>query len=95
MAPSIRELYLSECDDVVVRSAGGLTSLASLKMSNFCKIPSELGQLHSLIKLSFYGCPELKEIPPILHNFTSLKLLKIKECESLLSFPGDGAATHA
>ena len=74
MAPSIRELYLTECDDVGIRSAGGLTSFASLKMSNVCKIPSELGQLHSLIKLFFYGCPELREIPPILPNFTSLKL---------------------
>ncbi|KAL6311802.1 hypothetical protein AAG906_020912 [Vitis piasezkii] len=85
MAPSIRELMLEECDDVMVRSAGSLTSLASLHISNVCKIPDELGQLNSLVKLSVYRCPELKEMPPILHNLTSLKHLEIKECESLLS----------
>ncbi|XP_034703483.1 putative disease resistance protein At3g14460 isoform X2 [Vitis riparia] len=69
MAPSIRELMLEECDDVVVRSA------------------SSLGQLHSLVQLSVCCCPELKEIPPILHNLTSLKNLNIQQCESLASFP--------
>ncbi|CBI28621.3 unnamed protein product, partial [Vitis vinifera] len=85
MAPSIRELMLVECDDVVVRSAGSLTSLASLDIRNVCKIPDELGQLNSLVKLSVSGCPELKEMPPILHNLTSLKHLDIRYCDSLLS----------
>ena len=84
-APSIRELTLTECDDEVVRSAGGLTSLVSMNMRNVCKIPGELGQLHSLVRLCVDGCPELKEIPPILHNLTSLKHLVINRCESLLS----------
>ncbi|XP_034680521.1 putative disease resistance protein At3g14460 [Vitis riparia] len=87
MAPSIRKLELEECDDVVVRSAGSLTSLASLDISNVCKIPDELGQLHSLVELYVRFCPELKEIPPILHNLTSLKNLNIQGCESLASFP--------
>ncbi|KAL6327557.1 hypothetical protein AAG906_021847 [Vitis piasezkii] len=87
MAPSIRELMLEECDDVVVRSASSLTSLASLDISNVCKIPDELGQLHSLVQLSVRCCPELKEIPPILHSLTSLKNLNIQQCESLASFP--------
>ncbi|XP_034680773.1 putative disease resistance protein At3g14460 [Vitis riparia] len=87
MAPSIRELMLEECDDVMVRSAGSLTSLASLDISNVCKIPDELGQLHSLVELYVRFCPELKEIPPILHNLTSLKHLVIHQCESLASFP--------
>ncbi|RVW74206.1 putative disease resistance RPP13-like protein 1 [Vitis vinifera] len=86
MAPSIRELELEECDDVVVRSAGSLTSLASLDISNVCKIPDELGQLHSLVKLYVRFCPELKEIPPILHNLTSLKNFYIQDCE-IASFP--------
>ncbi|XP_034680736.1 putative disease resistance RPP13-like protein 1 [Vitis riparia] len=87
MAPSIRELMLNECDDVMVRSAGSLTSLASLYIINVCKIPDELGQLNSLVELCVYCCPELKEIPPILHSLTSLKNLNIKTCESLASFP--------
>ncbi|WKA02250.1 hypothetical protein VitviT2T_020464 [Vitis vinifera] len=87
MAPSIRKLELEKCDDVVVRSAGSLTSLASLDISNVCKIPDELGQLHSLVELYVLFCPELKEIPPILHNLTSLKDLKVENCESLASFP--------
>ncbi|RVW74209.1 putative disease resistance protein [Vitis vinifera] len=85
MAPSIRELMLEECDDVMVRRAGSLTSLASLHISNVCKIPDELGQLNSLVKLSVFGCLELKEMPPILHNLTSLKHLEIRFCDSLLS----------
>ncbi|RVX00441.1 putative disease resistance protein [Vitis vinifera] len=89
MAPSIRELELEKCDDVVVRSAGSLTSLASLDIRNVCKIPDadELGQLNSLVRLGVCGCPELKEIPPILHSLTSLKKLNIEDCESLASFP--------
>ncbi|RVW74214.1 putative disease resistance RPP13-like protein 1 [Vitis vinifera] len=87
MAPSIRELMLVECDDVVVRSAGSLTSLAYLNIRYVCKIPDELGQLNSLVHLGVYGCPELKEIPPILHSLTSLKNLNIENCESLASFP--------
>ncbi|XP_034704559.1 putative disease resistance RPP13-like protein 1 isoform X1 [Vitis riparia] len=87
MAPSMRELMLEECDDVVVRSASSLTSLASLDISNVCKIPDELGQLHSLVQLSVRCCPELKEMPPILHSLTSLKNLNILQCESLASFP--------
>ena len=85
MAPYIRELMLTECDDEVVRSAGCLTSLVSLNIRNVCKIPGELGQLHSLVRLCVDGCPELKGIPPILHNLTSLKHLEINQCESLLS----------
>ncbi|XP_034680489.1 putative disease resistance RPP13-like protein 1 [Vitis riparia] len=85
LAPSIRELELEECDDVVVRSAGSLTSLASLNIRNICKIPDELGQLNSLVNLGVRYCPELKEMPPILHNLTSLKLLEIQFCDNLLS----------
>ncbi|RVW74202.1 putative disease resistance RPP13-like protein 1 [Vitis vinifera] len=88
--PCLKELYIKkfgECDDVVVRSAGSLTSLASLDISNVCKIPNELGQLHSLVELYVRFCPELKEIPPILHSLTSLKNLNIENCESLASFP--------
>ncbi|KAL6326149.1 hypothetical protein AAG906_001024 [Vitis piasezkii] len=87
MAPSIRQLELKKCDDVVVRSAGSLTSLAYLTIRNVCKIPDELGQLNSLVQLCVYRCPELKEIPPILHSLTSLKNLNIENCESLASFP--------
>ena len=94
MAPSIQELELEECDDEVVRSTGGLTSRASLKLSNVCKIAAEIGQLHSLVNLFVQYCPELKEIPSVLHNLTSLKYLRIKRCESVIFFR-DGAATHA
>ncbi|KAL6327568.1 hypothetical protein AAG906_021858 [Vitis piasezkii] len=84
---SIRQLELQKCDDVVVRSAGSLTSLAYLTISYVCKIPDELGQLNSLVHLCVYSCPELKEIPPILHSLTSLEDLNIFDCESLASFP--------
>ena len=90
MAPSICELRIRGCEDVVVRSVGSLTSLASLTIKEVCKIPVELGQLQSLVKLNLHKCPELKEMPPILHNLTSLKKLNIKQCDGLLSLPEMG-----
>ena len=85
MAPSICELKIRGCEDVVVRSAGSLTSLASLTVEKVCKIPVELGQLQSLVELYLHKCPELKEMPPILHNLTSLKKLDIEQCDDLFS----------
>ena len=85
MAPSICELKIRGCEDVVVRSAGSLTSLAFLTVEEVCKIPVELGQLQSLVKFYLCKCPELKEMPPILHNLASLKDLEIWECNGLFS----------
>ena len=90
MAPSISKLKIRGCEDVVVRSVGSLTSLASLTVEEVCKIPVELGQLQSLLKLYLCKCPELKEMPPILHNLASLKDLEITKCDSLLSLPEMG-----
>ncbi|KAJ9685516.1 hypothetical protein PVL29_017527 [Vitis rotundifolia] len=83
MAPSIRYLMVESSD--VVRSAGSLTSLTSVHIRNVCKIPVELIQLHSLVELYVSDCPELKEMPPILHNLTSLKHLEIEGCPILES----------
>ncbi|RVW74192.1 putative disease resistance protein RGA3 [Vitis vinifera] len=86
MAPSIRELELEKCDDVVVRSAGSLTSLASLDIRNVCKIPDadELGQLNSLVHLgeceSLASFPEMA-LPPMLER------LRIDYCPILESLP--------
>ena len=85
MAPSICELRIRGYEDVVVRSAGSLTSLASLTVEEVCKIPVELGQLQSLVELYLHKCPELKEMPPIFHNLTSLKKLDIRQCDGLFS----------
>ncbi|RVX00448.1 putative disease resistance RPP13-like protein 1 [Vitis vinifera] len=90
LTPSICELMLNKCDDVMVRSVGSLTSLTSLGLSDVCKIPVELGLLHSLGELSVYGCSELEELPTILHNLTSLKHLEIYPDDSLSSFTDIG-----
>ncbi|KAL6326142.1 hypothetical protein AAG906_001017 [Vitis piasezkii] len=90
ITPSICELVLNKCDDVMVRSVGCLTSLTSLGLSDVCKIPVELGLLHSLGELSVYGCSELEELPTILHNLTSLKHLEIYPDDSLSSFTDIG-----
>ncbi|KAL6326137.1 hypothetical protein AAG906_001012 [Vitis piasezkii] len=87
MAPSICELKLEECEDVVVRSAGRLMSLTSLNVRNVSKIPAELGQLHSLVELHVDHCPKLKEMPLILHNLISLEILGIEGCPILESLP--------
>ncbi|RVW49110.1 putative disease resistance protein RGA1 [Vitis vinifera] len=85
MVPSLCELKLTECNDVVFRSAVDITSLTSLIVNDICKIPLELQHLHSLVRLTIYGCPELREVPPILHKLNSLKQLVIKGCSSLQS----------
>ncbi|KAL6326178.1 hypothetical protein AAG906_001053 [Vitis piasezkii] len=99
MAPSTRELKLGKCDDVVVRSAGSLTSLASLRISNVCKIPDELGQLNSLVnllscsemalppmleRLQIRCCPTLESLPEgMMQNNTTLQYLGVNQCRSL------------
>ncbi|RVX13424.1 Disease resistance protein RGA2 [Vitis vinifera] len=85
MVPSLCELKLTECNDVVFRSAVDITSLTSLIVNDICKIPLELQHLHSLVRLTIDGCPELREVPPILHKLNSLKQLVIKGCSSLQS----------
>ena len=87
MAPSIRKLELEDCLDAVVRSTGSLISLTSLYVSNVNKILVDLGQLHSLVELYVSLCPKLKEMPPILQNFTSLKVLRVIGCPVLESLP--------
>ncbi|KAL6311803.1 hypothetical protein AAG906_020914 [Vitis piasezkii] len=76
---------LEKCDDVVVRSAGCLASLASLDIRNVCKIPDadELGQLNSLVQLeceSLASFPEMA-LPPMLER------LRIDYCPILESLP--------
>ncbi|XP_019077669.1 putative disease resistance RPP13-like protein 1 [Vitis vinifera] len=85
MVPSLCELKLTECNDVVFRSAVDITSLTSLIVNDICKIPLELQHLHSLVRLTIDGCPELREVPPILRKLNSLKQLVIKGCSSLQS----------
>ncbi|CBI28603.3 unnamed protein product, partial [Vitis vinifera] len=94
--PCLKELYIKKCPKLKKDLPKHLPKLTKLKISEcgqlVCCLPMapsihELGQLHSLVQLSVCCCPELKEIPPILHSLTSLKNLNIQQCESLASFP--------
>ncbi|RVX00304.1 putative disease resistance protein [Vitis vinifera] len=77
MAPSIRELMLEECDDVVVRSVGKLTSLASLGISKVSKYQMNWD---NCILLSLSSFPEMA-LPPMLER------LEIRDCRTLESLP--------
>ena len=61
-----------------------------MEVSNVCEISVELLQMHSLVKLNVYDCPDIKDLSPIIHNLTSLKHMEIKECENLSALR-DGA----
>ncbi|RVW62358.1 putative disease resistance protein [Vitis vinifera] len=101
--PSICEVKLHECDNVVLESAFHLTSVSSLsasKIFNMTHLPGGqittssiqvgLQHLRSLVELHLCNCPRLKELPPILHMLTSLKRLEIRQCPSLYSLPEMG-----
>lgn len=89
-APSIRGLMLDKCHDAVVRCVSSLTSLTDLGLCNVCEIPEEFGHLHALENLLVFDCPELKQMPPILHNLRALKHLEITECQRLSCLPEGG-----
>ncbi|KAL6326077.1 hypothetical protein AAG906_000952 [Vitis piasezkii] len=85
MAPSIRELMLEECDDVVVRSASSLTSLASLDIRKFslASFP-EMALPPMLERLEIRDCPILESLPEgMMQNNTTLQCLEIWCCGSL------------
>ncbi|KAL6326158.1 hypothetical protein AAG906_001033 [Vitis piasezkii] len=79
---------LEKCDDVVVRSTGSLTSLASLDIRNVCKIPDadELGQLNSLVHLGIHQCESLSSFPEMALP-PMLERLRIYSCPILESLP--------
>ena len=101
--PSICEVKLHECDNVVLESAFHLTSVSFLsasKIFNMTHLPGGqittssiqvgLQHLRSLVELHLCNCPRLKELAPILHMLTSLKRLEIRQCPSLYSLPEMG-----
>ena len=107
--PSICEVKLHECDNVLLESAFHLTSVLSLsagKIFNMAQLPGSritsssiqvqvgLQHLTSLVELHLCNCPWLKELPPILHMVTSLKRLEIRQCPSLSSLPEMGLPSN-
>ena len=86
VATSIHELRLDGCEDMVVRSVGGLVSLASFNMWSVCKIPPILPNLTSLKYLKIEGCKSLVSfselaLPPMHEK------LRIGFCPILESLP--------
>ncbi|XP_059653262.1 putative disease resistance RPP13-like protein 1 [Cornus florida] len=99
--PSLCELHLQECDEVVLRSVTDLTSLTTLKVKSvtgLSKLPEELMQfLVALEKLEFHKCEQmvtlwhngftLGEEDTLLLPFCKLECLEIRECANLENLP--------
>ncbi|XP_058079940.1 putative disease resistance protein RGA4 [Magnolia sinica] len=87
--PSLKELELTDGNEMLLGSVANLTSLSSLEVQGFRELRSlpdgELGNLAALKSLSIYGCDELALLPEELQNLTSLHRLHIHNCNGLTS----------
>ncbi|RVX00437.1 putative disease resistance protein [Vitis vinifera] len=98
--PCLKELYIKICPKLKKDLPKHLPKLTKLEISECEQLVCCLPMAPSILELmlgnvmmwwlgvrALYvsGCPELKEIAPILHNLTSLKHLEIKFFDGLLS----------
>lgn len=89
--PSLQHLELRACNDIVLRSASGLTSLTNLIVEEF---PEQLIYLDPLLQknsllmsLKIGSCPRLHCISPNLGKLINLRTLTVRWCGELLSLP--------
>ncbi|RXH84824.1 hypothetical protein DVH24_041592 [Malus domestica] len=94
--PSLRELEISDCPNLVCFVGGGVLLAPNLKEITIChfknlwSVPEGMQiSLPSLPSLSIVGCKEFKSFPEE-SKFPSLKILKIKECPEFVGFPHGG-----
>ncbi|GKV39826.1 hypothetical protein SLEP1_g47542 [Rubroshorea leprosula] len=94
--PSLEELHINECSEVVLRSMVNLTSLKTLsikKISQLTCLPkSFVESMIALKDIEIVSCTELtclwEEGVNIL-NLACVEKIKVKECEALDSLPGE------
>ncbi|XP_068310480.1 putative disease resistance protein RGA3 [Pyrus communis] len=87
--PCLEKLMIHGCDDLTFFALGSCGSLKSLYIK-WCKKLRHLGDgldtLHFLESLNIIGCSSL-ELIPITQGMTSLRELRINDCEGLSSLP--------
>ncbi|KAB2607083.1 disease resistance RPP13-like protein 1 [Pyrus ussuriensis x Pyrus communis] len=94
--PSLHELEISDCPNLVCFVGGGVLLAPNLKeitinhFKNLWSVPEDMQiSLPSLPSLSIEGCKEFKSFPEE-SKFSSLDDLKIIECPEFVGFPYDG-----
>nr|XP_028944085.1 putative disease resistance protein At3g14460 isoform X3 [Malus domestica] len=94
--PSLRDLRISDCPNLVCFVGGGVLLAPNLKWISMChfknlwSVPEEMhASLPSLQSLSIKGCKEFKSFPEE-SKFPSLVGLKIKKCPEFVGFPHGG-----
>ncbi|TXG47393.1 hypothetical protein EZV62_026687 [Acer yangbiense] len=91
--PSVEQLTVSGCNEVVLGSISNLKNLISLELSNdnLNYLPEgTLLNLTSLKTLNISGFRKLKCLPTEIGSLSSLEKLDIKCCPELESFPEQG-----
>ncbi|GLT56956.1 hypothetical protein SLA2020_299680 [Shorea laevis] len=94
--PSLTELHINECSEVVLRSMVNLTSLKTLsvkKISKLTCLPKSFAESMIALKdIEIESCNELtclwEEGVNIL-NLACVEKIEVKECEALDSLPGE------
>ncbi|XP_044949619.1 putative disease resistance protein RGA3 [Hordeum vulgare subsp. vulgare] len=88
--PSLRRLIITECSDLSTSSQiiDSLSSLRALYLESLsqAELPRWLVKLKSLQELTLSGCASMT-LPGSLGGLTSLKILKIEDCEWISSLP--------
>ncbi|TQE00983.1 hypothetical protein C1H46_013523 [Malus baccata] len=94
--PSLRDLGISDCPNLVCFVGGGVLLAPNLKRISMCRfknlwsVPEEMhASLPSLQSLSIQGSKEFKSFPEE-SKFPSLSYLIIQDCPELESFPEGG-----
>ncbi|TXG48523.1 hypothetical protein EZV62_024398 [Acer yangbiense] len=92
--PSVEELRVCNCNEVIRGSISNLKNLVSLEVSNNDELnylpDGMLLNLTSLKKLIVNNFKKLKCLPTEIVSLTSLERLDIQKCNELESFPGQG-----
>ncbi|KAJ8635370.1 hypothetical protein MRB53_009637 [Persea americana] len=88
---SLKDLELMSCNPTIIMSVSSLTSLSSLKISDFDQLTSfPKGMLQNSTNLSslyILSLPELMFLGSVLDNLVALKSLCIVDCRKLASLP--------
>ncbi|GLT27850.1 hypothetical protein SLA2020_028210 [Shorea laevis] len=89
--PSLRELEITDCNEVVLRSIMNVTCLTSLNIERISKLaclPKSITQfLPTLEKVNIEECDELTCLWEDGASLVSLKCLRIQKCPLLVSLP--------
>ncbi|KAG6630368.1 putative disease resistance RPP13-like protein 1 [Carya illinoinensis] len=96
--PSLSYLRMCEIPRLTCLLEGFLQKLTSLEelqvahIGEITSLSSEIGfqNLQRLQRLEISGCPLLEQLPPSLHELSSLKELRVFKCPLLVSFPETG-----